>query len=569
MSTQLRFVLAMALMFLVLFAPSLLFRPPPGATPTPGADTVAVAPSATPPGTTGVEPLPPAVPELPSAEPGVEPAPPGVAAEPERTVVVEGPLYRYEFTTYGARLVSAALPQFPSLNREGVVDLVPEQADGYLGTRFVVGSDTLDLSRVPFEVVPEDGLTLHEGGPRDTLTFVYRHPTGDLQLELSYAFDPMNYDVQVHGRVTGLDRPLLLTELGDGLAFAEADSASEARMMAYVYNHLDEGIVSRTTRDAEPTVVQGPLLWTAFRNKYFLIAMLAGASDELASETDYLGGLIVRQSQLPERVNVEVAQGIGNDGRFAYRLFLGPQEYTRLSSLGQGMEQVNPYGWRFFRPIIRPFVAIILAVMTFLHTTLNIGYGWVLIVFAVAMRILLWPLNQRAMKAQLRNMAFQPRVAEVQRLYKNDPERLQKEIKKLYAEGFNPLGGCLPLLLPWPILIALFFVFQNTIDLRGVAFLWLPDLSAKDPLYILPIMLGVSMFFMQWISMRSVDQQNPQMKMMLWLMPGMMLFIFLNLASGLNVYYVASNIATIPQQVWIAKERKKVRAQTASRPSGG
>ena len=133
--------------------------------------------------------------------------------------------------------------------------------------------------------------------------------------------------------------------------------------------------------------------------------------------------------------------------------------------------------------------------------------------------------------------------------------RLHKE------HGFNPLAGCLPLLLPWPILIALFFVFQNTIELRGVPFLWMPDLSTKDPLYILPMLLAGSMFLMQWLSMKSIEAPNPQMKMMMWMMPPMMLLIFLNLASGLNLYYVVSNIATIPQQLWISNERKKMKGR--------
>jgi YidC/Oxa1 family membrane protein insertase len=290
--------------------------------------------------------------------------------------------------------------------------------------------------------------------------------------------------------------------------------------------------------------------------------MLSGASDEHQDDSEYLGGLIVAPSELPERVHVQAAQTIGSDGVFAHRLFLGPQEYTRLSSLGEGMEEVNPYGWRFFRPIIRPFVSIIMAILVFLHTNLSISYGWVLVVFGVAMRIVLWPLNHKAMKAQLRNMAVQPLVAEIQKQHKDNPEKLQKEMMRLYKEhGFNPLAGCIPMLLPWPVLIALFFVFQNTIELRGVPFLWMPDLSAKDPLYLLPIILAVSMFAMQWVSLRSLDQANPQMKMMLWLMPGMMLFIFMNLASGLNLYYATANIATIPQQMWIANERKKMKGK--------
>ena len=124
------------------------------------------------------------------------------------------------------------------------------------------------------------------------------------------------------------------------------------------------------------------------------------------------------------------------------------------------------------------------------------------------------------------------------------------------------------MLLPWPVLIALFFVFQNTIELRGVPFLWLPDLSAKDPYYLLPIFLAVSMFLLQWISLRSMPESNPQMRLMMWFMPLFFGFIFLNFPAGLNLYYAAMNLATIPQQVIVAQERKRVKPIKTGGSSG-
>ena len=136
-------------------------------------------------------------------------------------------------------------------------------------------------------------------------------------------------------------------------------------------------------------------------------------------------------------------------------------------------------------------------------------------------------------------------------------------MKKLHTEhGFNPFAGCLPMLLPMPMLFAFFFVFQSTIELRGATFLWLPDLSTKDPLYLLPIFLGASMFLLQYVSYKSMDTPNPQMKMMMYMMPPFMIFIFANLASGLNLYYATSNIVMIPQQMWIANERKRMKGRT-------
>lgn len=562
MNTEVRFLLAIGLMLVVLVGTNLLFPPEVPVEPVQEDVPAQVEPG-------GLPALPGSVAEAQAGNEGVDAA---AAAEAlpsvmEEFVTVEGPLYRFTFSTMGARLTSAEMVRFRSLNRDGVVDLIPEGASGYLGQRILVGNDTVDLTRVAFQADPFGGLLLSaEEGPR-TLRFSYRHPGSSFGLELEYEFQPDGYSVAVRGRVTGVDRPRLLTDLGEGLAYAEADSAGEARAMAYVGNHVRDGIKSRVLDRARPGVEEGPLRWAAFRSKFFVMALIAGETDP-PSEQDYLGGLILRPAELDQRVRVGVTQAVRGDGSFGFRLFMGPQEYARLSSLGQDMEEVNPYGWRFFRPIVRPFVAAITWVLVFFHSQLNLGYGWVLILFGVLMRVVLWPLNQKAMRAQLKNMAAQPLIQEIQKKYKDNPEKQQKEMMRLYKEeGFNPLAGCVPMLLPWPVLIALFFVFQNTIELRGVAFLWLPDLSAPDPLYILPIFLGVSMFLMQWVSMRAVEQQNPQMKMLLWIMPIMMVFIFFKLASGLNLYYATANIATIPQQIWINNERKKMKASTAAAPA--
>jgi YidC/Oxa1 family membrane protein insertase len=316
-------------------------------------------------------------------------------------------------------------------------------------------------------------------------------------------------------------------------------------------------------------VFDGPFLWAAFRSKFFVLALLSG-HDQAGGDDDYLGGLIADPVTVDQRARIAATQAVGTDGTFDYQVFIGPQEYARLSALGDDLEEVNPYGYRFIRPVIRPIVGLIMFCLSFLHNTLSIGYGWVLILFGVLMRVLLWPLYMKSMRAQMTQMRVQPLLKEIQTKHKDNPERLQKEMMKLYKEhGFNPLAGCLPMLLPFPVLIALFFVFQNTIELRGVAFLWLPDLSAADPYYILPVFLALSMLLLQFISFRSMEQTNPQMKMMMWIMPIFLGFLFMNFASGLNLYYATANLATIPQQVIVARERQKVKAAGPVMPGGG
>ncbi len=576
MRTELRFLLAIVLMVGVLVGTNLLFPPAPPEEGAPdGVDTVQVVdtpeaeapvdgPDAAPEADTPTTPeIPQAAREQEEEEDEEVPAPTDVEAE-GREVVVESPLYRYAFSTRGARVVSAQLSEFESFTRDGPVELIPDGAAAF-GNRIVVDADTLDLRTAPFEVEPSGGLDLSGGGEAGELAFTYQHPTAPFEFRIVYTFRPDSYVTEVRGEVSGLGGGVLYTDLGPGLGFNEQQREDEIQSMAYVGNHLQDGITAWNLNDLEePTAVRdGPFLWTAFKSKYFVLALLPG--EEGADQT-HIGGILHRELEEPARADVTVTQPVGSDNAFAYRLFMGPQDFARLTAIGDDLEDVNPYGWRFFRPVIRPLVGLVMSALTFLHGTLGWGYGWVLILFGVMMRVLLFPLNQKAMRAQLRNMAVQPLLKEVQEKYKDQPEKLQKEMMKLYKEhGFNPVAGCLPMLLPWPVLITLFFVFQNTIELRGVPFLWLPDLSSPDPLYILPSVLGVSMFLLQFISYRSMEEPNPQMKMMMWIMPAVMVFIFLRFASGLNLYYATANIATLPQQFWIAKERRK--AQKHGPPS--
>ncbi len=553
MRPELRFVLAIILMIGVLFGTNVLF-PPTAPLEAPLEETVeSAAPTGEPAAATDVGTT--------TSVTAPAPDPPVV---PERRVLVRGPLYEFEFSNYGAQLESVLLTGFKSFVDDGPAQLIPRGGPGALGSRIVAASDTLDFSGVPFLVSPADGLDLVEGGDPQQLSFTFTSANGGLGFEIRYLFDPDSYLIAVSGQVQGINRGLLLTDMGHGLAFNEARPADDEQALAYVINHTQDGIRQRPLRRFEDDRIEdGPLLWAAFKSKYFLMALLAG--DDWESER-FLGGVVARRRPELEGagpgVSVTAAQSLLADDSFAYRVYLGPQDFTRLTAIGGDLEDVNPVGWRWLRPVIQPFAAIITTILIYLHNQLGWGYGMVLILFGVMMRIVLFPLNQKAMRAQLRNTAAAPLVKEIQTKYKNEPERQQKEMMRLYKEhGFNPLAGCVPMLIPFPVLITLFFVFQNTIELRGVPFLWLPDLSAPDPFYVLPVFLGISMFLLQWVSMRSMEQVNPQMKMMLWFMPIFMVFIFLQLASGLNLYYATANIATLPQQYWIAKERKKARVK--------
>jgi YidC/Oxa1 family membrane protein insertase len=254
-------------------------------------------------------------------------------------------------------------------------------------------------------------------------------------------------------------------------------------------------------------------------------------------------------------------------GEFSFEIYAGPQEWRRLRALGRDMEHANPYGG-FMKGVVQPFATIVMRALLWMHDTLRLSYGWVLVIFGIAVRLILWPLNQRAMRSSLKMQVIQPEMAAIQKKYRNNPQKQQEEMVRIYREhGMSPFSmfsGCLPMLIPMPVLFALFFVFQNTIEFRGVSFVWLADISLKDPYYLLPLIMGASMYLLSWIGLRNAPP-NPQAKMMSYMFPVIMTVALLNMAAGLNLYYAVQNIAALPQQWLIARERARQTASTVRR----
>jgi YidC/Oxa1 family membrane protein insertase len=548
-----RLLIAVLLMGAVIMITNVFFPPVPAADPAAKADSAVVAPA------------------RPAA--GASPVLVAAPAAPTDSVVVRSDLYEYVFSTRGAALTRAALLRYPSYTQPGkTVQLVPAGTTDFLAHRLVVGADTIDLRGAPFQASAR-ALRVDSAGGAQTVRFTYTHPSG-FAAELTYTFRPGEYLVGVQGRVTGLTgRATLLTDVGPGLAPHEAFDHHSERELALVTRVAGKVDRQRLAKLEGTTTIEGPLAWAGIKDKYFLAAIVAG-DDRPMSGGRVLDLADVRQAfvedgdtsvvELP-RAALTTELPLAADGTFAFQAYLGPQEYGRLKAVGYELEDATPYGYRWLQPVIRPFAALIVSILNFLHDSLGIGYGWVLIIFGVMMRVVLWPLNARAMRAQMKNAAVAPMMQEIREKYADNPQKQQEEMLRLYKEeGFNPMAGCLPMLVPFPVLITLFFVFQSTIGFRGADFLWLPDLSLRDPWYILPVFLVVSMFALQWISTKmSGMEQNPQMKMMMYVMPLMIGVFFFSMPAGLNLYYAATNVASMPQQMLIARERR--RAQEAQK----
>jgi YidC/Oxa1 family membrane protein insertase len=482
-------------------------------------------------------------------------SPVAVAAE---TTSVTTPKATYHFSNIGATPVSAVISDYRNQSAgHGLVDL-GRPSSPLLEYRLITPTDTVDLSKIPF--------TLRRStNAKGDQALTYSATVGNIGTEVTYRISTdttASYVMRVEGQVTGTQSPAyLITELPKTLRPTEADTVGDRRTLAYSFKPQRDhakSVLFGSLDPGEKALETGPLSWVAIKNKYFVVGILAPTNGAPFSEATLTGG--PRTSKMATVASASVVTEL-HSGKFAFDVYTGPQESQRMIRLGRDFDHVNPYGWRFLQGIVHPIASKVIQVVLWMHHRLNLSYGWVLVILGVLVRLALWPLNQSTMRSSLRMQELQPKLAAAQKKYK-DPVQQREAIMKVYHDaGVSPfagLTGCLPALLPMPILFALFFVFQNTIEFRGVSFLWLHDISIKDPYYILPLLMGASMYVLSWIGMRNAPP-NPQAKMMGYMFPVMMTVVLLNLASGLNLYYTAQNVAALPQQWLLAKERAKAR----------
>jgi YidC/Oxa1 family membrane protein insertase len=544
-----RFFLALVLTAIVIVATPLLF---PGARrqpQTPGASAVADS--------TRQQPRPAEVPPPPPSAPSSVPATivnsntTSLSRAAIESTTVRTARSTYVFTSRGGGPVSVVLDSYPSRRPSWsgrAVELVNPKAP-LARYRLALGRDTIALDTVALRPARQDVA----GAP----TLTYTGNVGGRAVRLEYTFVPDSFLVRVAGTVSGAPTgSALLMDLPRTLLSNEPDTLDDMGHLAVSYRQRGEvkSVGFSKLDTAEMRTEAGPLDWAATRNKYFLVAYRASPGQAFS---------VLRMTGLPRtekvagQIAATVSQPLRPDGTAAFDLYAGPQDFERLQRLGADLDQVNPYGG-WFQGLVQPFSTLVMKALLWMKRTTQLNYGWVLVLFGVLVRLALWPLNQGAMRTSIKMQRLQPELQAIQKKYSDDPKRQQEAIMKVYKDhGMSPLSplmGCLPMLLPMPILFALYFVFQNTIEFRGVPFLWLPDISLKDPYYITPLLMGVSMFVMSWIGMKGAPP-NPQAKMMAYMMPIMLTVLFLNFASGLNLYYAVQNIAALPQQWLLARER--------------
>jgi YidC/Oxa1 family membrane protein insertase len=539
-----RLPLAAALIVVVLFGVPLLFPRPPVPPAVATADSTARVRTPDAAVTHPVQVSPPAAARA-DATPALKPD----------TIVAHTAVSTTWFSSIGAMPLAIQADSYPALNGKGGQVVLKHAQEPLLRFRVITPNDTIAFDRMSFSSGQTDGA---KGGRIVTFTGSY----GTKEATVRYDLVNDNYLSTITVSITGIASPaFLLVDLPGGFDAQEADTLGDMRALAYSVKPVTQsarGTPFAKLDSGEKKLEPGPLTWVVAKSKYFLVGLLVPVGGKPFAEAHLEGGVRTRKQATNGYATVVMPL---DDGRATFEMYAGPQTWRRLHDLGREFETANPYGG-WLQGIVQPFSTIVMRVVLWMKKTTNLSYGWVLVIFGVTVRLLMWPLNQGAMRTSLKMQRIQPELTEVQKKYKADPQKQQAEIMRVYKEHgmspFSAFSGCLPMLIPMPVFFALFFVFQNTIEFRGVPFLWLHDISLHDPYYILPIVMGLSMLLISWIGMRNAPP-NPQAKMMMYMMPAMFVLILFNTAAGLSIYYLTQNIASLPQQWLISNERAKAK----------
>lgn len=524
-------VLFLILSIVVIVGYSLLFPPPPPQEPRGPVAGQNATPDTTVEGTTA-----PAT--------GALAAPPAASALPgkERTVVVESDLYRATLSTAGGVITSWRLNRYTNgQNNQTPIDLfAPQRPDAVAPLAVLLDSgDSVVRTALHAGLYSLDGgdLKLSAERPHGTLRFETRTPSGQVLVK-RLIFHHDSYVVDVEVSTWGVADSYRIV-LGENFGIHQW---GDATFVGYVgpTSLIDGKIVQdKPSKLEQPAVHTGRVTWSALQDKYFLAALIPAAPTST----------VVAERLGEQRVTMGLRQSEPADGQpVAFRLYAGPKEYDRLAGLKIGLQETIDFGWFIYGSwaLVRLIAEPLFLLLKFLHSFAG-NYGIAIILLTTLIKVVFIPLSHKSFVSMKAMAALQPQTQALQKKYKHDKMRLNQELMNLYKTNkVNPLGGCLPMVVQIPFFIALFNILYTTIELRQAPFVWwITDLSDKDPYYVLPVLMGVTMFVQQKIQPTTMDPR--QAKIMLFL-PVIFTFFFLAFPAGLVLYWMTNNVLSILQQ---------------------
>jgi YidC/Oxa1 family membrane protein insertase len=281
--------------------------------------------------------------------------------------------------------------------------------------------------------------------------------------------------------------------------------------------------------------------WIAISQHFFVSAFIPPEKQQRDIYTKALGNNLFAIGTILPLGTVQPGATVSNESR----LYSGPQEERLLSSVTPGLDLVRDYAWAAI--IAKP----IFAVMLWLHQMIG-NWGWTIIAFTILIKLLFFPLSAAGYRSMAKMKTVTPKMQAIRERYKDDPAKMQQATMALYkTEKINPLGGCLPLIIQMPVFLALYWVLQAAVEMRGASWGWIPDLTAKDPIYILPVLYVISMFITQKLNPQPADPVQAKMMMFMPIAFGVMFFFF---PSALVLYWVVNNLISMAQQYVITRK---------------
>lgn len=535
-----------------------------------------------------VQPVLPPVeePTLDASRPALPPVDTSLVASvdgEERFITVDTDLYEARFSTRGGTLVSFTLKEYLKASKDAPVQLVDTAGVGALALFFTTpASRNVDTRSLYFDTSFADDVLTVEG---DSAQLTFRTLVGDGDIAFTYTFKPGSYEVGFQvaqtnaASFTTLDGYEVIWD--GGLPFSENNPENEAmRSGAFARSGGDVDGVALDSDNYEERTFNGEVSWVGVKDKYFT-AVIIPSGETRGAELIGEKGARPDMGELWEDYEIRLMMPRSAEVTDTYRLYLGPMEFYRLRDYDLDLYNMVDYGWDFFEALTRPLAKFVFIPAFTLLSQFIPNYGWVIVILAVLIKILLFPLTKSSFKSMARMRELQPKMEEIKEKYGDNPQKQQQAMMKMYREtGVNPLGSCLPMLLQYPIIIALWQFLPQSIEIRQQGFLWAEDLSAPDVLFHLPFeipfygdfvagftfLMGLSMVVQMRI--QSAATAPAQAKMLTYIFPVMIFVIFNKLASGLNLYYLCYNVLTAAQQQLINKSLKSEEATAPSTSNG-
>lgn len=441
--------------------------------------------------------------------------------EIKNPIVIESPTFVAKFSRKGGLLVSYTLEKFQDAYGKPV-ELIPE---GY--------------GMFDFEAGNIKGISLNFTAEKDTFvvdkdqTVVLKANVGDsIVVTKTFKFDPQIYMIDYTLTISGYNGKILY-RFDSGLRGTEKNVSEDLKNFKFIYykDKLHKINIGKL-RKSEFRAIADDFTWFGIRTRFFTFDIIHyGKFHQLVAKAH------------KNRISFVA---LSKDGPHPVKVYFGPIDYFLLKDVGYELASIYEFG----PPIINVFSKIILYSFRFLHKYIP-NYGWVIVIFSLLMKVVFWPFTRYSLKSMRKMQELQPKMKQLQKLYKNDPQRLNKEMMELYRHyKVNPFSGCLILFLQLPIFWALYQVLQTTIDLRGAHFiLWIKDLSSPDPYYILPILMGLASLGQALTQ----PAQDKNARMMALFMPIFITIIFLKFPSGIVLYWFIYNIVSVIEQYMIKK----------------